>query len=137
MPRSTICLAMLAHNEAQYMQTIHDAIGSRIDSWCVVVNPDDDSTFTEATKVFSSIPGAAHKLPWSNNFAQARNDLVNLAAKSKCDYILMLDPDTPPVGTIQDTLSDPLYGSRIEDSGTSWYTTLLIRTKTRAKYPYK
>lgn len=136
MPRSTICLAMLAHNESQYMQTIYDNLSSRIDAWCVVVNPTDHETADTCTQVFSSIPGKVHKLPWSNDFAQARNQLISLAAKSKCDYILILDPDTPLIGTIPDILTDPLYGTRIEDSGTSWFMTILIRTKTRSKYPY-
>lgn len=131
--QSTVCLAMLAHNEGGLFPAIWEPLKDRVDRVVVVVNPDDQATAKAAYETFD-VPTTVYHVEWENHWANARNDLLDRAKKSGCDYILILDPDTPLVGTIPDSLTNPLYGVKCTDTGTEWMTTVLIRADTDYQY---
>jgi len=119
----------MAHGESLEMfETIRERCGDRIDAWTAVVDTDDVETARNIEKAFAGIPGAVHMLPWIDDkygtghgdYAANRNRMLALAREHDCDYVMWLDPDDPPVGTIPDELDKPVYLFEIKVEGTTW-----------------
>lgn len=137
-PRSSICLALMAHGEPYEMfEEIARSLGDRIDCFCAVVNEDDHETALNIYKAFEQvrIPGRVHMLPWIDDpysighgdYGANRTRMLELAREWDKDYVLWLDPDDPPVGTIPDELTEPLYIIEIDAAGITWGVEHLIR----------
>lgn len=141
--RSSICLALMAHGEPLEMfETMRDRIGDRIDHWTAVVDSDDVDTARNIEKAFAGIPGEVHMLPWIDDkyglghgdYAANRNRMLGLARRHKKDYVLWLDPDDPPVGTIPDELDKPVYVFEIKVEGTTWMMHHMFRKDVKVEW---
>lgn len=131
MTRSTIALAMLAYNEAKYIQGVIDSLGSRIDAYVICSDPpDNDGTIPLCESLFGElgIPGKVISRPWPATAADARNEVIDLARSYGTDYVMWIDPDSPLVGTIPDELSADIYGFRTVDNGTAWMIPHIIKS---------
>lgn len=133
--KSTICLSLMAHGEPPEMfQRIAKELGDRISCFSAVVDEDDDDTAAAIEWAFAHLSGKVHRLPWINdkygvghgNYAANRNRMLELAREWDTDYVLWLDPDDPLVGSIPDTLTEPVYAVEINAGGTSWVGEQLI-----------
>ena len=129
MERSTICLAMLAHNEGEHFQRIYDILKNRVDAVVVLTNEDDVETKDAAHNIFTSWKVETKDIAWKDNWAEARNLLFHYALESDCDYILWLDPDTPLVGTIPLELDQGFYQitCRNAENNSSYIVTPIFR----------
>lgn len=133
MTKSTIALALMAHNEAHLLPRLEKELNNRINSVIVLSDPpNNDDTVSVAKSVFSHYPNCiVEERPWPDidNAAVARNQILDRARQFGDDYVLWMDPDSPIIGTIPDELTEPLYAFITLDkpSNISWFTPHLIR----------
>lgn len=128
-----IRLALLARDEAERLPQLAEQLGDRIQS--VVLLVDDrttDDTIDVAEALWGHLDG--HVYPHKfKDFGTARNRLLELA-RPGADYLLLLDPDSPLIGTWPDELDAPAYECEWFYNGLVWPRTILLRTDTPAAY---
>lgn len=123
---------MIARNESKHLPAMAEACKGLIDSYRIVVDRrTTDDTYDLASKVFDYVPGEVH---WSDlddetfDFSAARNEAMALALEPGV-YLMFLDPDTPPVGTIPDHLTAPVYTCDVQDEHNwAWKFPFLVRS---------
>lgn len=131
---STICLAMMAHNEAKYLPTIRASLGGRLSAVVILSDPPNkDGTMRAAKECFGHLPGIIKHRPWNDRADIVRNEVID-KARAFADYVLWLDPDSPLVGAIPGELDAPLYEIEHREAGTSWWITHLIRSDCDARF---
>lgn len=137
---SHVRLACIARNEAEALPELAEHVRSLIDSWVICLDPrTTDDTERVAYEVFEGIPGRVvmSKLDDDTfNFAAARNELMDLAKpRNKGEwyrtYLLMVDCDSPCVGTLPAELTAPCYVCDLRDqNGWAWKMPFLVRADT-------
>lgn len=143
-PRSTICLAMMVHNEAHYLQRVWDNIGHRLDAACLIIRPEyDDNSLEVAQDVFHNVPNKILSLPDPTNphrgFDTSRQELTDLARTFDTDYVLWTDPDNPIIGVIPNVLTEQYYEIQHHAQGGSlvWWATHLVRKDAKFKWLFR
>jgi tetratricopeptide (TPR) repeat protein len=128
-----IRLAMICRDEAHRLPDVAEMLGDRIQSVCILVDErTTDDTDEVAEALWGHLDGCV--LPFRfEDFAQARNELLE-AAREGCDYLLLLDPDSPLVGTWPDELTDEAYACIWRMSAIEWPRTILLRSDAKASY---
>lgn len=130
--RSTITLAMMAHNESTQITRVWNEIGHRLDAAVILIHPEyEDDSYDVAKLLFGHLPGLIEKRehPQPPSADNSRNEILALAKEFDTDYVLWLDPDSPAVGHIPDDLgSIPVYALLTVDrsSNISWWQPHLI-----------
>ena len=131
---TSICLAMMVHNEARYLPRVWENLKDRISAAVILSDPpNDDDTMEVAKQLFGHLPGRIAERPWPGTASQARNEIID-EARQYADYVLWLDPDSPLEGQIPDDLTEPAYWIRTDEAGSSWWIEHLIRSDTRATW---
>lgn len=129
----TICLNLIVKDEAKVMARCLASVKRHIHRWAIVDTGSTDGTQDVIRRELADIPGELVELPWKG-FAGSRNDALDLARKSGCDYLLTLDADEVlvwPDGTdIASKLTDDVYGIKFRLAGvgeSTWQRVLLAR----------
>jgi len=89
--KKTICLNMIVKNESDIICRCLGSLKWLIDYWVIVDTGSTDGTQNIIKEFMIDVPGELHERPWIN-FAHNRNESLQLA-KSKCDYVLVIDAD--------------------------------------------
>lgn len=89
--RKTICLNMIVKNEKEVVENCLNSVKPIIDYWVIVDTGSTDGTQETIKNCMKGIPGELHERGWVN-FEHNRNEALTLA-KSKGDYLLMIDAD--------------------------------------------
>ena len=104
----TICLSMIVKNEAHILRRCLDSVKPYIDHWIICDTGSTDSTRDVVEQALSDLPGAIHNHEW-RDFGYNRSLALQLAAKSGCDYTLVIDADETLV------VDDPLVFSQLTE----------------------
>lgn len=128
-------LCMIVRNEAETLPALAESVAGIIDSWCIVDNGSTDDTERVAKECFGHLPGQflTSQLP-EFDFGSARNEMLDLAREPGV-YLLLMDADTPLVGTIdKDALTEPMYFAPVVCAGREWQMPLLVRSDVECLY---
>ncbi len=88
---ASVCLNMIVKNERGVIEKCLSSVKPLIDYWVIVDTGSTDGTQAVIREFMKGIPGELHEKPWVN-FEHNRNEALALA-KSKGDYILLIDAD--------------------------------------------
>lgn len=88
----TICLSMIVKNEAHVLRRCLESVTPYIDHWIICDTGSTDTTADVARQALADLPGAVHHHQWKD-FGHNRTLALQLAAKTGCDYILVIDAD--------------------------------------------
>lgn len=89
--RKTICLNMIVKDEKDVIEKCLASVKPIIDYWVIYDTGSTDGTQAVIKKFMKDIPGELHESKWVD-FAYNRNEAL-AKAKSKADYILLIDAD--------------------------------------------
>jgi glycosyltransferase involved in cell wall biosynthesis len=123
---TTVCLALMAKNEAHIIARALASARPLVDTWIVLDTGSTDTTREVAREAMSGIPGEVIDRPW-RNFGESRTESFELA-RARADYVLVLDCDDEleyASGTGLPELTEPGYALMIHD-GTHLYPRLQI-----------
>jgi glycosyltransferase involved in cell wall biosynthesis len=87
----TICLCMIVKNEAEVIERCLVSARPIIDYWVISDTGSEDNTCDLIRSALEGVPGELMERPWLG-FAQNRNEVLE-QARSKADYLLLLDAD--------------------------------------------
>jgi tetratricopeptide (TPR) repeat protein len=89
-----VVLCMIVKNEGKIIERCLNSAIDVIDEYCIVDTGSEDNTVDLINTFFKSknIPGTVHNREWKN-FGHNRTESIDLARKSKCEWILTLDAD--------------------------------------------
>ena len=124
--RPSICLNMIARNEAHIVCEVLDCVAPLVDYWVIVDTGSDDGTqeLVRNHTAALGIAGELHERPW-RNFGANRSEALDLA-QGHCDYIWVIDADDLVVGTIDlSSLTVDLYEVRFGQGFTYWRAQIL------------
>jgi tetratricopeptide (TPR) repeat protein len=133
-------LAIITRNEAKTLPALAGSVKGLVDSWCIVDNgPSTDGTEQVARRAFADLPGEFHHSGLAEfDFSSARNEMLELARAQGIpgDYLLLLDPDSPPVGSFDcSDLVEPVYSAAVFDPHRcEWAMPVLLRADVSAAY---
>jgi len=82
---------MIVKDESEVIERCLRSVKPLIDYWVIVDTGSTDGTQEKIKNFMKDIPGELHERPWKN-FEHNRNEALTLA-KSKGDYLLMIDAD--------------------------------------------
>jgi tetratricopeptide (TPR) repeat protein len=88
---STVCLAVMAKNEAHVIARCLASAKPLIDTWLVLDTGSTDATREVARETMQGVPGEVIDRPW-RGFAGSRKESFELA-RPRADYTLVLDAD--------------------------------------------
>jgi glycosyltransferase involved in cell wall biosynthesis len=88
---TTVCLAVIAKNEAHVIARCLQSAKPIVDAWVVVDTGSTDATREIARDVMRDLPGEVVDRPW-RGFAASRTESLELA-RARADYTLVLDAD--------------------------------------------
>lgn len=128
-------LALICRDEAERLPALAEQLGDRIQSVCLLLDDrTTDDTEGVAYQLWGELPhgGLVESFAF-HDFSQARNALL-AAAREGCDYLLLLDPDSPLVGEWPDELTEPSYGCEWRYHGLTWPRVILLRSDVEAHY---
>lgn len=123
---------MIVKNEARVIARCLASVKQHIDAWAIVDTGSSDGTQDIIRRELSGIPGQLIDRPWKG-FAGSRNDALELARESGCDFAVTIDADEelvwPEGHTLAPKLVDDCYGIRFRLDGceSTWQRTLLMR----------
>jgi hypothetical protein len=88
---STVCLAMIARNEASVIARSLASAKPLVDAWVVVDTGSTDDTEAVARRAMEGVPGDVVHRSW-RDFGANRTESIELA-RERADYVLVLDAD--------------------------------------------
>ena len=100
----TICLAMMARDEANIISTSLNSAIPYIDSWVLFDYGSRDSTLDKVSAVLVDVPGQLEKRIFKG-FSESRNALLTQASAA-ADFVLMLDADET-IGSFRSQITLP------------------------------
>lgn len=97
----TVRLCMLARDEAAQIADVAAAVGDLVDDYCVLVDHRSADDTEGAIERELGDAGVIRQFRF-RDFAQARNELFDAARRElgAGDYLLLVDPDSPPRGRL-------------------------------------
>lgn len=125
---------MLARNEAAQMAGVAEACEGLYDDWVILL--DDRSSDDTSMSALEHLVGEGMIVEHSfADFAQARNRLFEVAREGlgEQDYLLLVDPDSPPRGTLPGLIHD-WYECAWVTGGTEWRLPILVRATLECRY---
>lgn len=108
----SICLAMIAKNEAPRIARALTSVKSLVNCWSVCDTGSTDDTREIVKECMKGIPGQLVDVAW-HNFGYNRQHALSLA-EDRADWVLMLDADEELIGT-GPILADPNFNSYMID----------------------
>jgi len=113
---TTVCLAVMAKNEAHVLARALASAKPFVQAWVVLDTGSTDATADVARATMSGVPGEVIARPWQD-FGRSRTELFELARPS-ADYTLMLDADDTiegPSNARFPELTEPGYSLMVHD----------------------
>jgi glycosyltransferase involved in cell wall biosynthesis len=137
-PAPTICLAMIARDEAHIIRRCLDSVSPYIDHWIVCDTGSIDTTCIVTRAYFRDrgIPGKVLHHPWQN-FAHNRTLATQAAAQTGCDYTLVIDADETLIvadPSVLAGLSADAYRVEMQFPGVSYPRVNLMRSALTWRY---
>lgn len=126
--KKTICLNMIVKNESPVIERCLASVKPIIDYWVIVDTGSTDGTQKIIKEYMKDIPGELQERPWVN-FGHNRNEALELA-KSKADYVLIIDADETLVYTSEFQLPEldkDFYYITTEFGGTNYPRSQLVK----------
>lgn len=131
----TICLAMICKNESAYIRAALQSVKPYITHWSVFDTGSTDGTQDIIREEMAGLPGTLTEGAWEG-WDKSRTRSIDLAKKSGCDWILLLDADETISGEIPTTLDpDAEYWVTIQFGGITYTRPNLLSS--RFKYEYR
>jgi tetratricopeptide (TPR) repeat protein len=131
----TVRLCMLARDEAHRIADVADAVGQLVDDAVVLI---DDRTLDDtAGAVELELPRARVQPFRFVDFAQARNELFAAARQGlgAGDYLLLVDPDSPPRGRLPgDLTSSPSWSCTWHSGSFDYHLPILVEATVDCRY---
>ncbi len=130
---------MIVKNEMANLERCLSAVAPHIACWVIADTGSTDGTQEFIRSFFASrdIPGELHSIPFIN-FAQARNEALDRARKSRLRFNYFLFTDADMELTVQNpTFSQDLKSAAyklLQDSGVTYWNTRLLRRNVPASY---
>jgi glycosyltransferase involved in cell wall biosynthesis len=129
---------MIVKDEAPIIQRCLASVAEHISSWVICDTGSTDGTQDLVRQFFGAlgIPGELHRVEFEN-FSQARNAALDIASRSKADYLLLCDADMELVvdrADVFDGLSAPAYTMPQRAGGLSYRNVRLQRTGASGRY---
>jgi len=87
----TLCLCMIACNEAHVIERALRSVRGILDYWIICDTGSHDATAVLAIRALAGIPGELHRTDWVN-FGFNRTQAIQLA-RPHADYLLVMDAD--------------------------------------------
>jgi glycosyltransferase involved in cell wall biosynthesis len=132
---ATVCLAVMARNEAHVIARCLASARPLVDSWVVLDTGSTDETIAVANEAMKGLPGDVVERPW-RGFDKSRTELLELA-RSRADYALVLDADDVlefPAGARFPELTDPGYQLVVRDGPAVYVRTHLFKSSAPWRY---
>lgn len=138
MSRPTICLAMIVRDEAHIIKRCLTSVLPYIDHWIVSDTGSVDNTcvVTRAFMADAGIPGKVIHRPWID-FGHNRTIALQAAARSGCDYTLVIDADEVLVvddASVLEGLQHDAYRVEMRFPGISYPRVNLMRSARNFRY---
>ena len=97
--KPTVCLALLCKNEEKYIRAALQSAKPFITHWSILDTGSTDGTQDAIRETMVGIPGTLTESNWKG-WDKSRTESIDLAKKSGCDFILLLDADETLEGSI-------------------------------------
>lgn len=133
----SVRLAMLARDEEDAIPGVAEACRGLYDDWILLVD-DRDSGLSELA-AHTHLEGLGQSVPFRfEDFSQARNRLFEEARKGlgDQDFLLLVDPDSPPTGVLPGLLHD-WYECTWRHGSSEWRLPILVRATLDCHYEGK
>src|SRR5580704_17636127 len=88
---TSVCLAVMAKNEAAVIARCLLSAKPLVQSWVLLDTGSVDATISIARDVMDGVPGDVVERPW-RNYGGSRTESFELA-RSRADYVLYVDAD--------------------------------------------
>lgn len=104
---NSVCLAMIVRDSAETIEAVLDSVKNMVDAIVIVDTGSKDNTIKVLKNwgMTNNKNLLVYKRLWKNNFAESRNQALELAKKTGCAYIMLMDdrsiyhgPDFKPTG---------------------------------------
>ena len=133
----SVCLAILARNEAGTLPRLAQSVRPHIQQWLVIDTGSTDGTAAVARREFAGIPGEVVERPWVD-FGHNRTEMLSLVPSS-ATHVLILDADMTlecdaPLGTLLGDVPGDRFLVRITEPGLEYRLPLLLRTGVPWRY---
>ncbi len=130
---------MIVKNEADNIERALNSVLPWVDAVAILDTGSTDTTIADINQIALIHPHVKFTIRKGvfKDFAQARNDALELARESGCEYILIQDADMEfkvEDGEFANNLTEKAYHIQQEFGNISYYNTFLIRSDIAAKY---
>jgi len=126
---------MLCRDESALIKKALDSVKPFIDCWLIVDTGSTDGTQDIIYDTMKDIPGVLHERKWKG-WSESRNESLDLARRSGCDWILILDADDIIQGSLPENLNpNAEYWVTIKHGNLEYSRPHLVNAK--LKYSYK
>jgi hypothetical protein len=132
----TICLSMIVRDEAHIIRRCLDSVKPYIDHWIICDTGSVDDTCVVARSELAEIPGKVLHHKWKD-FGYNRTLALHVAARTGCDYILVIDADEVlhiDDPTILTTLTEDAYRVEMQFPTVSYPRVNLMRSARNFRY---
>jgi hypothetical protein len=112
---TTVCLAVMAKDEAPVIARCLASARPFVDAWVVVDTGSTDATKQVAEEAMRGVPGEVVVRPW-RGFGASRTESLEIA-RPRADYVLVVDADDvleAPPGARFPQLTEPAYWLRVQ-----------------------
>lgn len=126
---------MLARDEADRIAGVAAAVGDVVDDYCVLI--DHRSADDTEGAIERELGDEGRIVPFRfRDFAHARNALLDAARQGlgDGDYLMLVDPDSPPAGALPAELTADVYECEWRMGATTWAGPILLRAGAAARY---
>lgn len=132
----TICLSMIVKNEAHILRRCLESVKPYIDHWVICDTGSTDGTPAVAQDALSDVPGKVYHHKWQD-FGTNRTHALELAARTGCDYTLVIDADETLVvedPTVLANLTADAYRVEMRFPAISYPRVNLMRSALKWRY---